>query len=213
MFLKDQLPPTNSLSTKDFLELIPSFYLVHMGNDLANFYAKNYRMTKIMQYFDVEVETFGGDQQVSCSFSEHGTKDIHKSAKYYESDRNTGEMSERVYCWKCEKMSTLYWYILKQAKDHENLNMKDALVWAEQRFGYKVPRDIILNYDIDQFYSFDDSAGGFKKSLSHNLKEIADARTLLKQGNLEPYLLALESLVKPKQAPQVQMPVFENLEI
>jgi predicted Rdx family selenoprotein len=94
------------------------------------------------------------EEQVECSFYEHGSNDAHKSARYFSYDRQTQTKSERVYCYKCQKMTTAFWYVFKQRRDHHKESIKDVLLYIEMRFGVALPRDLILAFDPEAFYTF-----------------------------------------------------------
>lgn len=216
MKLSDEIPllQNETLPTSLFLAAIPAHYLVDMYKQLEAYYAQ-YSMYPILRDHGVELDHGEDQQQIACSFSEHGTADDHKSARYYLTDRETGMKSERVYCWKCQKMSTLMGYIIKQGRDHQGLKMSDALVWGERRYGYAVPRDLIRNYDTMAYFSWE-SAGGANQKMNMLLSAAKQARALLLKGDKTAYIKQLRAHVFCEIPPDLSIgapPSFTNLEI
>ena len=195
MLLRETLPKgIMQKSTAEFLKEIPLRYLVDMMPTLEEFYEESYSMLPILRDYGVEIDSVSDNQQVNCSFKEHGTSDNHKSAKFFYEDRNTGKKSERVFCWKCQKVCTLFWYILKQAKDWKDLKMVDALVAAESRYGYRVPRSLILDYNVDNYYNIEKKENKTQRTMGL-YRSAREIRNLLIDGKKSEYIQAIKELL------------------
>lgn len=154
MKLRDQFPDSAmGMPLAELLQLTPTAHLQALMQPLSKYYETRLPLWRLMREFSVEVDPSEGEQQVECSFSEHGSNDLHKSARYYTHDRNTGEASERVYCHKCNLMKTAFWYVLKQCRDHQNMQLKDVLRHLESHYGIPFPRDLLLDFDPDLYFS------------------------------------------------------------
>lgn len=216
MKLSDEIPLLNNetLPIAEFLSAIPVHYMVDMYKMLESYY-EAYSMYPILREHGVELDFEVDQQQINCSFQEHGTQDTHKSARYYLFDRDTGRKSERVYCWKCQQMTTLLRYIIKQGKDVQGLKMMESLSWAEKRYGYQVPRELIRNYDTMSYFSWE-SNGGASQKMNMLVDGAIKARKLLLSGDKTAYINQMRTYVFCDVLPQAQVPLtptFNNLEI
>jgi hypothetical protein len=97
--------------------------------------------------------------QVNCLLFEHGSNDFNKSARYYSYDRNTGEDKEGVFCFKCQKYLTPFWYLYKMEKDYRSVQIKDFFLFIKKIFRVDFPRHLILDFDPEAFYTFEDTEG------------------------------------------------------
>lgn len=90
-----------------------------------------------------------GDESgvVSCRLPGHGGEDFHASAKYFRDDRESGRYRPAVYCYKCQKVLTSFWYVHTQEKARRGLNLRGVLKFIYERFGVSPPLKLWWDWD------------------------------------------------------------------
>lgn len=157
MKLRDLNPGLANVSLDEFFIKIQWGTLFSLLPQISEYYDSRLNMVQILHYYGLDYVEQGVDHmQVNCLWSEHGTNDFNKSAKYYSYDRHTGEAKEGVYCFKCQKYLTPFWYLFKMEKDQKGVHIMDFFKWVKRIFGVDFPRDLILDFDPNAFYTFDD---------------------------------------------------------
>lgn len=145
-------PELKNMPMQDLVVKVPMRYAVMFSDVLAEYYDSKIGIVDIYRYYGVGIRTRIGHQfQVQCLLPSHGSLDEHSSARYYEADRNTGEVRPRVYCFKCGKVNTLFWmlYRIEEARGRKFGEMFD-FIW--RIFGVEFPREIFLNLDPETAY-------------------------------------------------------------
>lgn len=156
MKLKDLFPDLEKVSTEEFLEKIKGSTLIDMMSELVDHYNINLRLWEILNHYGVDkVDETTEAMQVPCLLYEHGSGDVKNSAKYFSYDRETGDNSESVYCYKCQKKLTAFWFIYKYEKEYNGKNFKGILLYIKKIFKVDIPRKLILEYDPESKYSFE----------------------------------------------------------
>lgn len=156
MKLRDLNPELVKLNTEDLIQRVKYSYIFALMDQISEYYSESLALWKVLNYYgipepDAEIEQC----QVSCLLVEHGSGDKHASARYFSFDRETGLRKEQVYCYKCSKILSSFWYIYKYEKDYHELNMKDVFIFIQKTFGVQFPKDLILEFDPEKFYTFD----------------------------------------------------------
>lgn len=157
MKLRDLNPGLIDVPLDEFFNKIQWGTLFSLLPQISEYYDSRLSLVQILRFYGLDYVEQGVDHmQVNCLLVEHGSNDFNKSAKYYSYDRYTGEAKESVYCWKCQKKLTPFWYLFKMEKDQKGVHIMDFFKWVEKVFGVAFPRDLILDFDPSSFYTFDD---------------------------------------------------------
>lgn len=144
------------LSDDSFIQAVDPKYLHACLKPLADYYDEHLLLWQVMHHYGVdEVSPEDDTAQVPCILPEHGTNDNHKSSRYYRFDRDTNAERGSVWCFKCEKLQTAFWFIYNQETGNYNKKMKEVFQFIFYKFGVRFPRDIILEFDPVGYYSFD----------------------------------------------------------
>lgn len=155
----DLHPELSSLGEAEFIKSIPSNMIFTLLEEISGAYNSRLSLAFILNsYTQAGLTDQDDERQVHCIWPEHGTTDKNKSARYFKFDRNTGLKDEKVYCYKCDKAKTAFWYLFgisKAYKSHET--MTDFMVDLYKVWGACFPREIVLNFDMDSYYSDFDS--------------------------------------------------------
>lgn len=160
MKLRDTNPNLIDLSLEEFFKVVRWSTIFSLFPQIAEYYNSRLSMVYILNYYGMDYVTSGVDHmQVNCILIEHGSQDINKSARYYSYDRNTGEAKEGVWCFKCQKYLTPFWYLYKIEKEYKDVQIFDFFLWIKKVFRVDFPKDIVLDFDPDSFYTFEDVEG------------------------------------------------------
>jgi len=198
MKLKEINPKLKNLPTKEFLTTIQWSTIFNLLPQVAEYYNSRLSMIQVLNHYGMGLE--GGDTdeiQVNCIFLEHGSEDRNKSARYYAYDRNTCEAKEGVYCFKCQKYYTTFWYLYKMEREYRNMDLINFFLWIKVQFGVDFPKDMVLDFDPDSFYTFD--GPGDRQNI---LSLFSYAKTLREIKNNDP-VLYLKSIVNLYQTMKI----------
>jgi hypothetical protein len=146
----------------------------------------------VLRNYGVEVVDGVDEQQVSCVFLEHGSHDRNKSARYFAYDREKANDDESVYCYKCCKRWTPFWYVYKYEKEYNGLKLTGMFPLMKKRFGVAFPRDILLDFDPEKHYTFEDTQEG--EAIRLGLKRAIALREI-KKRNLPIYLEKIKQII------------------
>lgn len=159
-------PEFVNLPEEDFIDRIPYQTVINLFMQIADYYNENLKLWEILRTYGIyDVDEYTEQAQVSCLCVEHGSSDHHKSARYFSVDRDTGNHRPAVYCYKCNKLLTTFWLLYKYEKDHHDLNSKEIFKLISKTFRVPFPRDLILDFDPEKFFTFDESEEDRKKAL------------------------------------------------
>lgn len=186
------------MSLKDFFKAVQWGTIFNLFSQIAEYYDNALSMISILRYYGLDYVGEGEDHiQVNCLLVEHGSRDVNKSARYYSYDRNTGEPKEGVYCFKCQKYLTPFWYIHKLEKEYREISIIDFFLWIKVVFRVDFPRDLVLDFDPNTFYTFGDT-----ESAQNRMAKFSYAKSLrsLKKNNP---ILYLENIVQLYQTMKV----------
>lgn len=158
MKLRGINPKLSDVPLDQFFALVQWGTIFSLLPQIAEYYNNKLKMIYILRYYGLDYVYEGVDHmQVNCLWVEHGSSDINKSAKYYSYDRYTDNEQEGVYCFKCQKYLTPFWYLYKMEKDYKNVTIFDIFLWIKKIFRVDFPRDLVLDFDPDTFYNFGSS--------------------------------------------------------
>lgn len=182
MKLRDINPNLSDVSLHKFFELVQWGTIFNLLPQIAEYYDNKLNMIYILRYYGLDYVYEGVDHmQVNCLLVEHGSKDINKSARYYSYDRHSGNDKEGVFCFKCQKYLTPFWYLYKMEKDYKNLNIFEFFIWVKKIFRVDFPKDLILDFDPDSFYIF-----GSPEDAQNIRSKFSYAKSLRKLKEVEP---------------------------
>ena len=169
MKVRELHPDWISTTNSDLLERIPFDILLAVMDSVVTHYNGLMSLAGIINSIGRDtVSAELGEQQIHCVFIEHGSRDTNKSARYYTHNRETGAEEEAVYCYRCGRMLTTFWYFFRHLKDQQGLNLREYLQTLDGVYGLPFPRDLVLNFDPDTYYSFEASKGdGVGRKLAH----------------------------------------------
>lgn len=195
MKIRDIHPEFINLSEEDFISQIPYPPIFNLFMDISDYYDKELPLWQVLRNYGIyDVDEYSDQIQINCLNLEHGSTDFHKSARYFSINRETGEYRPSVYCYKCNKLLTSFWYLYKYEKDHHSLNIKEIYLMIWKKFGVKFPRDLVLEFDPDTFFSFDNDFEE-KKSLKDGFIYAEKVREL-KDHDLNLYFQYLKSILQ-----------------
>jgi hypothetical protein len=185
MKLKDSNPDIKYLPLKEFIDSVKWNTIFSMFSQIADYYDSRLSLISILNYYGLDIDKGSEEIQVQCLFLEHGSEDRNKSARYYSYDRTTGEPKEGVYCFKCQKYYTSFWYLYKLEREYKKLNLLDFFLWVDKIFKVNFPKKLVLEFDPESFYSFENLED--KQNILDLFKYAKDLRRL-KEENKNIYL-------------------------
>ncbi|HEC66804.1 MAG TPA: hypothetical protein ENI23_16135 [bacterium] len=157
MKLIESNPALAQLSTEKLLDSIDfGKTVVPNLTEIYNYYDEHLPLWRVLNYCGVEEVDENSDAiQVTCTLYSHGTADHHKSARYYSHDRETGAAVGAVYCFKCDKVHRAGSYLYTFLKTYQGKNIFDFFFILENQFQVPFPRQILLDFDADEYYTFE----------------------------------------------------------
>jgi len=186
MRLRDINPELSNLDLEEFFKAIQWGTVFSLLPQIAEYYNSKISMVYVLNYYGLDYVTSGIDHmQVHCLLLDHGTSDFNKSARFYTYDRNTGEPKEGVWCFKCQKYLTPFWYLYKMEKDFRSRGLLDFFILLRKIFRVDFPKDLILDFDPDSFYTFE---GGEDRQNILSLFSYARSLRGMKQSDIKNYL-------------------------
>lgn len=157
MKLRNINPELADASLEEFFKKIQWGTVFSLLPQISEFYDNQLSMINVLKYYGLDYVVEGVDHmQVNCLLAEHGSNDFNKSARYYSYDRHTSDAKEGVFCFKCQKYLTPFWYLYKMERDYKSVQIKDFFLWIRRIFRVDFPRHLILDFDPDSFYTFED---------------------------------------------------------
>lgn len=155
MKLIEQYPDFATIPTETLLQKVSRDTLFATLPDVSELYSSALQMRNVLKYYGQDHISSGEtERQVNCLWMSHGSVDKNRSARYFSTDRKTGETRGAVYCYKCQRSLTSFWYTYRMEADIRGLSLNDTILFIERTFGVKFPRGPILEFDYDKFYSF-----------------------------------------------------------
>lgn len=168
MKLRDRYPDFVTLSTAELLKRLSRETLFALLPDLAEAYTHVLPMWQVLHYYgQTHVHEGDTEKQVNCLWLSHGTVDKNRSARFFSTDRNTGTARGAVYCYKCQRSLTSFWYVYRMEHDTHERSISDTMLFIEATFGVRLPRDVILDFDSDTYYSFTDTKAEQSQMLAY----------------------------------------------
>lgn len=135
--------------------------------DIKDYYNLQIPLWKLLNKEGIYQVDEGVDAlQIPCILNSHGSSDNHASARYYSYDRETGEYKETYYCFKCNKSYRSFDLIVQLAQDKIELPFSEVFDYIEREYRVKFPLNILLDFDPDEYYTFEN-------------KEVASKRTTI----------------------------------
>ena len=193
MKLKTKLANYEHLSLKDFcIRVGLEDAIFPCMDDIREYYNDKLPLWRILNCYGVD-DVIEGDesQQVPCILESHGSGDLHASARYYSYNRETLELDESYYCFKCESRLTSFDLIFRMEKDRNELKFTDLFDFIRSKFKVDFPYHIILEFDPKEYFVLEGEEATTKsrKAIS-NFKMAEDIRSL-KQKDLPAYVSSL----------------------
>lgn len=186
MTLRQLFPELEVCDLEIFLEKISNSSIYNLFLEIAKKYEQQIPLWKVINFYrDADLSDYDDEVQVTCSLAEHGSGDKHKSARYFKYDRQTGELRPAVYCYKCNRVLTSFWYIYRKERDFRDLDLKGIFLHIWKVWGIDFPRELILDFDPESFYNFEDGTDE-KIALAKIFAQAASYR-MLKEVDVEEY--------------------------
>lgn len=193
MKLLELHPEWLSKGPRDILTEIQSDTLFHLLDITAAYYEQALPLWRVLNYYGVDtIDANTESEHVPCRLLSHGTVDKHTSARYFTTDRNTGEHRPAFYCYKCQKMLTSFWFLYKQERDISERNLRGIYEFILDNFNIAPPIDQWLEFDPDLHFTFDENA---EPDLTAARFEQALKVRMLKQVDSKLYLEGLKNLL------------------
>lgn len=158
MKLRDAYPELCNFSSDALIRKVDPGTLSACLTDIGDAYSLALPMWRVLVHYGEYANQDDSGRSVRCLWSTHGTEDKNRSAKYFASDRNTGQERGAVYCYKCQKSLTSFWYVHQMMKDQGLTALADTIKFVEVTFGVPFPRDVLLDFDPDVFFSFESAS-------------------------------------------------------
>jgi hypothetical protein len=191
--IRDLFPDLEKALVKDFLEKLNMQTIFEVLPKLVDYYNSELKLWQVLNHYgNLDLYEDTEAQQVPCLLPEHGTEDKKNSAKYFNYDRDTGELSESVYCYKCCKKMTAFWFVYSYEKESNGKNLIEVLIYLDQVFKISLPKNIFLDYDAEQQYSWD--AVEENESIVHKFKYMESIR-ITKYADINKYVQELEKVL------------------
>lgn len=193
MKIRDAYPELCNFSSEALLQKIDPSTLHSCLTDIGEAYAIALPMHMVLSHYGEHVGAGDSDRSVRCLWSTHGTEDKNRSSRYFPIDRNTGQPRGAVYCYKCQKSLTSFWFVHQMMKDQGFTQLEDTIKYVENTFGVPFPRDVLLDFDPDTFFSFE-TEGPSSSGQLRMAFEKAKAMRDLKNVSPETYIGSLMTL-------------------
>ena len=193
MMIRDFYPDLEREDELGFIEKIPMKSVFPIISEITAYFDKNMTIAGVYDHYGISIRgVSGGEYQIPCLLLEHGSQDTHNSARYYASDRETGVDSERIWCFKCQKFLTPFWLFHSREKDYHGLSFREILQGIWKYFRIPFPRELVLDFDPEKFYQFEDS------KIDEKLKILKQAQKImvLKEFLPREYLVELKRFWK-----------------
>lgn len=157
MKLGERYPEFVTLPTSSLLEKLSRETLFALLPEIAESYVSVLPMWAVLSHYGQDhVSEHDTEKQVNCLWLSHGSKDTNRSARYFATDRHTGGSRGSVYCYKCQRAITSFWYVYRMEHDFHGKSIADTILYIEACLGIRLPRTVILDFDPDTYYSFSD---------------------------------------------------------
>lgn len=192
MKLRDKVPEWVGAPTNVLLDAIQNT-MSDLIFQIADAYKLTLPMWRVLQEYGYDVGPDDGEVQLHCRLPSHGGVDNNKSARYFPSDRDTGGAWGGVHCWKCQKRKTAFWYVHAMEKGRSDATIRDVIEFIQQRFRVPFPRDVVLDFDPDEFYSLS-GPGVVRDDLSARFAQARAVRENLKDADQGAYANALVAI-------------------
>lgn len=149
------IPNPHNMTLRDFISLFCQIAPLSPAlPTISSYYSKHMPMWQVLQYYGEDVGPDDTEQQISCLFPQHGTADVHKSARYYGFSRENDENEASVFCHKCHSRKTSLWLIVDKLKA-DGADLIQCFEYIEQNFRVPFPRDLLCDLDTDDLMSLD----------------------------------------------------------
>lgn len=168
MKLRERHPDLVTTPSAELLRKINRETIFATLPELAEAYTTTLPMWRVLHHYgQTHINEHDTEKQVNCLWLSHGSIDRNRSARYFSTDRNTAEARGAVYCYKCQRSLTSFWYVYRMEHDSHERSLIDTLLFIETTFGVKLPRDVILDFDPDTYYSFADAQNTSSQLLTY----------------------------------------------
>ena len=167
-------PDYQSLSDEDLIAKIPGNLIMPLTDRISSYYDSKISMPQVYMCYGQELRDTDSQQQVQCLLPSHGSQDRHASARFYPTDRNTGQPKHAVYCHKCQRTSTPFWLLYARESFFSGTHMREFYGFLKRTFQIQFPRHVFLEFDPQEYYVFSED------EMQGKLKKIRYAETLLR---------------------------------
>ena len=151
MNLSELYGDLNEFSWDDFkIRIRP--YIFMCFKSLVDYYDTHLDFREVLSHYGVSVYDTD-EQQVTCKLLEHGGVDITPSARFYKYDRETGKERHSVYCHKCNKLLTPFWYVYSMERDYRQENIWGVVDNIKKYYKIPFPRYIFNTFDPEKYQS------------------------------------------------------------
>lgn len=195
MKLRSYIQNSEGMSTRDFVARCgysKAFY--PCLDKVIEYYDSKLSLRTILTRYGVDVPDQTDVMQIPCLLPSHGTRDIHNSARYYSYDRESGEAKEAIYCFKCRVKKTGFSLVLALEREYRGKTLMDVLELMEGQFGIPFPKEILLDFDPDTYFTFEEDDSKIQQVLEA-FKRARVVRNILR-GDVTEYLAQLEGLYR-----------------
>jgi hypothetical protein len=181
-------PEMVTANEDEFLGNLNFQYVYPLFGTIAEWYGEYIPLWRVLNHYGIwDVGDDTDEEQIQCLLIDHGSEDTHASARYFLHDRETDERREAVYCYKCQRLLTSFWYIYNMEKDRHGLTSVEIFHFIWEKFGVAFPRDLYLDFDPSAHYDYDMEQSEEKGKYFARAQEVL----MLKESNPQIYLDSL----------------------
>lgn len=154
-----------SRSIKDIKDIVGKGTMNSCMDGIRDYYNNHISLWWLLNQEGIHQVDQGVDAlQIPCILKSHGSADNHASARYYSYDRETMEYKETYYCFKCGRSYRSFDLIVQLAKDKVELEFYEVFDYINKVYKVKFPYDLLLEFDPDEFYTFETSSKDTKRN-------------------------------------------------
>lgn len=187
MKLRDKYPSMVDMEPSTLFRKVDISTVIACLDPISAYYVEKLPLADVYNHYGTQLldplgvywphlSTDESEANINCILPSHGGADRHRSGKYYQIDRNSGEYRPSVYCFKCQAMKTSLWlaHAIERERGKDLLDTFD-LIYNTWKVPH--PRNIVLDFDDEVYYQVkSDSATDLvsRFNRARNIRSIKD---------------------------------------
>ena len=151
MKLIEQLPHLAISTDEEILKSVSSVYFNALMPELYDYYNARLPMRKVLELKGIFIPEGAEQSQIPCPLPSHGLEDRHPSCRYYYRSRETEQVHERIYCFKCNQVHSAFSLICTLQKALGQ-RFRQTLLFIRNRFQIPFPKELFFQLDLDKMF-------------------------------------------------------------